>query len=131
MFMQVYYFTRTGRSKAIAEELAGRYCTTAREIADDVDWQGAGGYIKAGYKAFRGEALPARYIKPDDNEELILVFPVWASTLPPAVRTFLEKEGRARVICIPTSIGSKLKDRDGFAKIIDLVGKKITAPISI
>ena len=72
-----------------------------------------------------------RYKKPDDNEELILVFPVWASTLPPAVRTFLEKEGRARVICIPTSLGSKLKDRDGFAKIIDLVGKKITAPISI
>ena len=131
MVMQVYYFTRTGRSKAIAEELAERYCTKAREIADDVDWQGPSGYIKAGYKAFRGEALPARYKKPDDNEELILVFPVWASTLPPAVRTFLEKEGRKRVICIPTSIGSKLKDREGFAKIIDLVGKKIAAPLSI
>ena len=110
--MQVYYFTRTGRSKAIAEELAERYGTTAREIADDVDWQGAGGYIKAGYKAFRGETLPARYTNPDEKEELILVFPVWASTFPPAVRTFLEKVGRARVICMPTSIGSKLKDRE-------------------
>ena len=129
--MQVYYFTRTGRSKAVAEELAEHYCTTAEEIVDDVDWQGAVGYIKAGYKALIGEVGPARYKKPDDNEELILVFPVWASTFPPAVRTFLKKEGRIRVICMPTSIGSKLKDREGFIKVIDLVGKKIAAPVSI
>lgn len=129
--MQVYYFTRTGRSKVIAEELAARYCTAAEEITDDEDWQGAGGYIKGGYKAFMGESVPARYKKPNDNEELILSFPVWAGTFPPAVRTFLEKEGRARVICLPTSLGSKLKDREGFMKVIDLVGKNISAPINL
>jgi hypothetical protein len=129
--MQIYYFTRTGRSKNVAEELAERYGTKAEEITDDIDWQGAGGYIKAGYKALMGESLPARYIKPDANEDLILVFPVWTGTFPPAVRTFLEKEGRARVICMPTSIGSKLKDREGFIKVIDLVGKTIATPTNI
>ena len=129
--MQVYYFTRTGRSKKVAEELAERYGTKAQEIADDVDWQGPVGYLKAGYKAFRGEDLPARYNKPDAKDELILVFPVWAGTFPPAVRTFLEREGRAKVICMPTSIGSKLKDREGFIKVIDLVGKEIETPASI
>ena len=129
--MQVYYFTRTGRSKKVAEELAERYGTKAQEIADDVDWQGPIGYLKAGYKAFRGEDLPARYNKPDAKEELILVFPVWAGTFPPAVRMFLAKEGKARVICMPTSMGSKLTDRDGFIKVIDLVGKTITTPASI
>ena len=129
--MQVYYFTRTGRSKKVAEELAERYGTKAQEIADDVDWQGPVGYLKAGYKAFRGEDLPARYNKPDAKDELILVFPVWAGTFPPAVRTFLEREGRAKVICMPTSIGSKLKDREGFIKVIDLVGKEIETPASV
>ena len=129
--MQVYYFTRTGRSKKVAEELAERYDTKAQEIADDVDWQGPVGYLKAGYKAFRGEDLPARYNKPAAKDELILVFPVWAGTFPPAVRGFLEREGRAKVICIPTSIGSKLKDREGFIKVIDLVGKEIETPASI
>ena len=129
--MQVYYFTRTGRSKKVAEELAERYETKAQEIADDVDWQGPLGYLKACYKAFRGEDLPARYNKPAAKEELILVFPIWAGTFPPAVRGFLEREGRAKVICIPTSISSKLKDRDGFLKVIDLVGKTITTPASI
>ena len=129
--MQVYYFTRTGRSKKIAEELAERYETKAQEIADDVNWQGAMGYLKAGYEAFKKETRPARYNKPTADEELILVFPVWAGTFPPAVRTFLEREGRAKVICMPTSIGSKLNDRDGFAKVIDLVGKEIETPTSI
>ena len=129
--MQVYYFTRTGRSKKVAEELAERYETKAQEIADDVNWQGAMGYLKAGYEAFRKEARPARYNKPTADEELILVFPVWAGTFPPAVRSFLEMEGRAKVICMPTSIGSKLNDRDGFVKVIDLVGKTITTPESI
>ena len=129
--MQVYYFTRTGRSKKVAEELAERYDTKAQEIADDVDWQGPVGYLKAGYKAFRGEDLPARYNKPAAKDELILVFPVWAGTFPPAVRGFLEREGRAKVICMPTSIGSKLKDREGFIKVIDLVGKEIETPASV
>ena len=112
--MQVYYFTRTGRSKKVAEELAERYETKAQEIADDVNWQGAMGYLKAGYESFKKETRPARYNKPTADEELILVFPVWAGTFPPAVRSFLEREGRTKVICMPTSIGSKLKDRDGF-----------------
>ena len=129
--MQVYYFTRTGRSKKVAEELAERYGVKAEEIADDVDWQGAMGYLKAGYEAFKNETRPARYNKPASYEELILVFPVWAGTFPPAVRMFLAKEGRARVICMPTSMGSKLTDRDGFIKVIDLVGKTITTPASI
>lgn len=126
--MQVYYFTRTGRSKKVAEELAERYETMAQEIADDVNWQGPIGYLKAGYEAFNKETRPARYNKPAADEELILVFPVWAGTFPPAVRGFLEREGRAKVICMPTSMGSKLKDRDGFIKVIDLVGKEITTP---
>ena len=129
--MQVYYFTRTGRSKQVAEELAERYETKAQEIADDVNWQGAMGYLKAGYESFKKETRPARYNKPAFDEELILVFPVWAGTFPPAVRSFLEREGRTKVICMPTSIGSKLKDRDGFVKVIDLVGKTITTPESI
>ena len=129
--MQVYYFTRTGRSKQVAEELAERYETKAQEIADDVNWQGAMGYLKAGYESFKKETRPARYNKPVADEELILVFPVWAGTFPPAVRSFLEREGREKVICMPTSIGSKLKDREGFVKVIDLVGKEIETPASI
>ncbi|HIU63685.1 MAG TPA: flavodoxin [Candidatus Avacidaminococcus intestinavium] len=126
--MQVYYFSRTGRSKKIAEELAVRYHTRAEEITDDAKWQGVVGYLKGCYSAIKKEALPAKYKKVNSQEDLILVFPIWAGTFPPAIKTFLEREGRERVICIPTSGSSKLKDRQGFSKVIDLVGKNIVAP---
>ena len=59
------------------------------------------------------------------------MFPIWAGTFPPAVRSFLQTEGREQIIAIPTSLGSVLKDREGFLKIFDLVGKDISAPEDI
>lgn len=126
--MQIYYFTRSGRSKAIAEQLAQRYGTDARRIDDGKDWSGGLQYMLAAFQAVGGKQLPITYEAPAADDQIALVFPVWAGKFPPAVCTFLVKVGRERIICIPTSLGSTLTDRSGFAKIIDLVGKEITAP---
>lgn len=126
--MQVYYFTRTGRSKKIAEELAVRHGVQAWKIDDGKSWAGASGYLKAGYMSTSKKNLPATYQKPDGDEQIICVFPVWAGTFPPAVKTFIDEIGRERVIAVPTSLGSTMKDRQGFIKVIDLVGKSIAAP---
>lgn len=37
--MKIYYFSRTGRSKEIAEQIASRYHTTARLIDDHRNWK--------------------------------------------------------------------------------------------
>ena len=84
--------------------------------------------MKAGYFSASGKSLPATYHSPEPEGTVALVFPVCAGTFPPAVRTFIDQVGRERIVCIPTSLGSKLKDRDGFARVIDLVGKTISAP---
>lgn len=126
--MQIYYFTRSGRSKAIAEQLAQRYDTGARCIDDGKDWSGGLQYMKAGFQALSGKQLPITYEAPAAGEQIALVFPIWAGKFPPAVGTFLEEVGREHIICIPTSLGSTLTDRSGFVKVIDLVGKEISAP---
>lgn len=126
--MQIYYFSRTGRSKKIAEDLAKQHGCTERSIKDGKNWGGAFNYMKAGYYASRGKCLPATYLPPTPEEPIALVFPVWAGTFPPAIRTFLQEVGRTNIIAIPTSLGSTLRDRDGFLKIIDLVGKEISTP---
>lgn len=126
--MQIYYFTRTDRSKNIAETLAVRYGVTAHRIDDGKSWTGAAGYIKAGFMAARQKNLPARYPEPAAVEPIVLVFPIWAGTFPPAVKTFIDTVGRGRITAIPTSLGSTLKDRTGFARVVDLVGKEISAP---
>lgn len=126
--MQIYYFTRSGRSKLIAKQLAKREHLQANLIDDHKNWQGVGNYMKAGIMALTGKTYPIAYKKPDSTEKSVVVFPVWAGRMPPAVKTFVKEVGREKIICIPTSMGGKLKDRDGFLKVIDLAGKEISAP---
>lgn len=126
--MQVYYFSRTGRSKAIAEQLASRYHIKARIIEDHKNWKGKINYIKAGAMALRGGKIPVNYLEPDLSDDIIVVFPLWAGAMPPGIKTFVESVGKENIIAIITSLGSTMKQRDGFKKIIDLVGKDIVAP---
>lgn len=126
--MQIYYFTRTGRSKAIADQLASRYHTTARMIDDHKNWDGKVNYMKAAAMALSGKTIPADYLEPDTADEIIVVFPLWAGTMPPAIKNFVETVGKENITAIITSLGSTMKQRGGFKKIIDLVGKDITAP---
>lgn len=126
--MIIYYFTRTGRSQRIAETLAKKQGAAARPITDSKNWSGGFGYLRAGFAAVCGKRLPAVYQSPADGERVAVVFPVWAGNFPPAVKTFVQEVGRNRITAIPTSLGSALKDREGFAKVIDLIGKDIAAP---
>ena len=126
--MQVYYFTRTGRSKKIAEDIAAKHGTKARQIDDHKDWSGKINYMKAGAAAMGGKGIPADYEKPDTNDDIVVVFPLWAGTMPPAVKTFADDIGGDKITAVVTSLGSKLRNRDAFKKIYDLVGDDIKAP---
>lgn len=126
--MQIYYFSRTGRSKEIAKQLASRYHTTARKIDDHKNWSGKINYMKAGAMALSGKTIQVDYPEPDMSDEIIVVFPLWAGTMPPGVKTFVETVGKENITAIITSLGSTMKQREGFKNIIDLVGEDISAP---
>lgn len=126
--MQIYYFSRTGRSEKIAGQLAERYQTTARRIDDHRNWMGAINYMKAAVMALSGKKVKIDYIQPDMSDEIVVVFPLWAGTMPPAVKAFVENVPVENITAVVTSLGSTLKKRDGFKKVIDLVGENISAP---
>ncbi|MGN0353846.1 MAG: flavodoxin family protein [Muricoprocola sp.] len=126
--MQIYYFSRTGRSKEIADQIALRYQTVARKIEDHKKWDGKVNYMKAGAMALSGKTIPVDYMEPDPDDKIVVVFPLWAGTMPPGVKTFVEAVGKENITAVITSLGSTMKQRDGFKKIIDLVGKDISAP---
>ncbi len=128
--MQIYYFSRTGRSRAIAETLAEHKGLQAREIVDDENWKGVRGFFKGGKMSKLKEETNARFTQPAEKERIVLVFPLWASGFPPSVREFVNSVGKENIIAICTSLGSRLKgeDREGFVQMIDLVGKQIEAP---
>ena len=125
--MQVYYFTRTNRSKDVAEEIASHLSVKANMIKDEKKWDGVVNYIKGGALAAMKTTSVISCEAVNKEEKIVLVFPVWAGGFPPAVRTFVNENSKANIILVPTSLGSKIKEREGFSEIIDLVGRSISA----
>lgn len=126
---RVYYFTRTGDSAKIAAEIAKQTGGDVFPISDGKSWAGAFGYIRAGFYASFKKELPVTYVPPLDGDTVYLCFPVWAGNLPPAVRSFAAKVGRARITAVPSSMGSGLKEREEFLRVIDLIGDDKTVKL--
>lgn len=126
--MQIYFFTRTNRSRNIAQKIAEQLGIEANEIKDGINWKGFFNFFKAGRMAIKKVTVPIKHNDVNEKGQVIIVFPVWAGTFPPAIRSFLNKIGRSRVVLVPTSNGSKIKERNGFSQIVDLVGKDIEVP---
>ncbi len=126
--MMIYYFSRTGRSREIANSIAQAKGIDAKEITDDENWKGAFNFLRGGYMSTTKKETNAHFEMPNKTQDIILVFPIWASGFPPAVRAFINGVGRDRITAVPTSLGSKLSDRDGFVAIYDLIGKEISTP---
>lgn len=78
--------------------------------------------------AMMGIAVSADYRKPEAGDDVCVVFPLWAGAMPPAVKTFVKEVGGENITAVVTSLGSTLKKRDGFRKVVDLVGEEIQLP---
>lgn len=52
---------------------------------------------------------------------------MWAGTMPTRIKTFVKTLDRENITAIVTSLGSAIKRRDGFKKVMDLVGEDIVA----
>jgi flavodoxin len=123
---RVYYFTRTGDSRKIAQSIAAQTGGTVFPIEDGQDWSGVGGFLRGGRYAAGKKTLPAVYEKPQEGDAVYLCFPIWAGSFPPAVRTFVGEVGRGRIVAVFTSMSSHLKDSEGFAKVVEVIGKDKT-----
>lgn len=124
--MQIYYYTRTNRSQNIAQQLSEKYCIPVKQIKDDENWKGIFKFLKAGAMASSEKKTKISYDLPIPNEKIILVFPVWAGTLPPAIRVFLEENSSFEVTAITTSLGTGLKNGGSLKEVINLIGKDIS-----
>ena len=118
----VYYFTRSGNCEQLANELAAQKGGQAYRITDNKNWKGPLGFIKGGYYAVKKTGLPAEYRQPLEDEDIILVAPVWAGTFPPAARSFIDAVGRGRITVVASSGSGKLGDSEGFCRVVDVKG---------
>lgn len=128
--MQVYYFTRTSESETIANDIAKQNDVKAYKIKDGKDWSGKMNFLKAGAMSAKGETIKSTFHKPSSEGDIVLVFPLWAGSFPPAVRYFVQSIDTKRVTAVVLSAASSLKksEKDLFYKIYEVKGKNKIAP---
>lgn len=96
----VIYYSRTGITKQVAHDIARNLddkvaVVHEEELIDRKDRSGKIGYAIAGKDALMGKLTDIDEVvnHPKDYDLIVLGTPVWAATVAPAVRTYLDRYG--------------------------------------
>jgi flavodoxin len=127
----VVYYSRTGNTKKVAEDIAGALNADIEQIIDKKDRSGMSGYFKAGKDAASGTQAEIEPIKNDPAKYDLVVMgtPIWAWTMTPAIRTYITNNKAAfKEIAIFTSSGGSRPEKT-VERMETLAGKKAKAYI--
>ncbi len=131
----IAYYSRTGNTKAVAEEMAedlgGAHLLS---IADSANRSGWRGHLRCVLEAIVGHAaklLPIE-LNPADYDLVVVGSPVWAAAVSSPARAFLRDYGTAmrRVAFFVTCDASAPPDR-AFRQMRKLCGKAPVASLAI
>lgn len=89
----VVCFSRSGHTRQVALQLSKKLSGTCEEIIDRQSYKGLVGFLRGGFRAARKKATRIMPIRnnPGLFDCVVICTPVWASGLPPAVRTFAQQ----------------------------------------
>lgn len=89
----IVYVTRTGNSRKLAEMTSRETGFPVHEIQDLVNRKGIFGWLHAGFQASTQKATPIQeeLVQLTDLDTIILVYPIWASSVCPPIRTWLNQ----------------------------------------
>lgn len=125
----IVYYSRTGNTKRIAEDVARGLNADIEQLIDKKDRSGASGYMSGGKDATLGkltELEPVKY-DPASYDLVVLGTPVWSWTMTPAIRTYItEHKAALKEIACFTSAGGTKPGRI-VTRIEELSGKKAIA----
>jgi flavodoxin len=87
----VLYYSRTGNTGKIAEELADALGCDIEEIVDTVDRSGASGYMRSVYHAIMKKPTVLKEMKndPADFDLVVIGTPVWNMKMSTPIRTYI------------------------------------------
>jgi flavodoxin len=125
----VVYYSRSGNSKKVSLDLAGRLGADTEEIIDKKDRSGAGGYFIAGKDAMMGNLADIEPLKKDPSKyDLVIIgTPIWSWDMTPAVRTYItQKKSSMKEVAFFTLSGSTKYEKT-VKNMETLSGKKAKA----
>ena len=130
----VVYYSRTGNTQKVALELVRKLGADKEDLADLKDRKmGIMAWLISGKDAIRKKMTKIRYKEDPSKYDLVVIgTPVWAWTIPPAVRTYLSENKFKKVAFFCTNGGQYGKTFTEMEKLsqkpiatLDLLDKKV------
>lgn len=127
------YYSRTGHTRKIAEEISKELQCDTEEIIDTVNRSGPGGFLTCGRQATKKELTKIEPAKKDPSQYDIVIIgtPVWALTMSTPVRTYLtENKGKLGKVAFFLTFGG-FGAESAFHDLEDLCGKNATGTLAV
>jgi flavodoxin len=121
----VVFYSRTGTTKKIAEEIAAKIGAEIEEIKDTVDRNGAKGYLLAGRDATLRRLTKLEEVKynPADFDLVIIGTPIWSWNMSAPIRTYItEHKNNFKNVAFFCTMGGS-GDEKAFREMGDIIGK--------
>ena len=109
----VVYYSRTGNTRFVAEKIAEVLRADLEELIDKKDRRGAIGWLSAGMDASlnRETEIGQTRHSPSGYDLVVLGVPVWDLRVPPAMRTYLNRNDLSKKIALfCTNAGSSAEN---------------------
>lgn len=86
----VIYYSRSGKVKRLATKISSVKNAHLEKLEDHKDWKGFFGFMMAGFYATfkKGVPIDPLTVSLRDYDQIYLLTPIWAGSIPPAVRSF-------------------------------------------
>jgi flavodoxin len=106
----VVHFSRTGRTRVVAEAVARALAADSEQVRDRVDREGVLGFVRSAVEALSGVSCEIRVpvLDPSTYDLVVVGTPIWAASASTPVRTYLwlERDRLRRVAFFVTHGGS-------------------------
>jgi menaquinone-dependent protoporphyrinogen IX oxidase len=130
----VVFFSRTGRTRKAARALAGLLGAETEELVErGVERGGVMGYLRSGRDAMKKRPVELEPLQhaAAGYDLVVLGSPVWAFTLCPAIRSFLESHGgEIRKAAFLSTHGGGGPSKS-YAEAEALLGKPLAATLAL
>jgi flavodoxin len=107
----VVYYSRSGNTRFVAEQISQEIGADIAEIVDKKKRKGLLGFIISGYDATRGRLTTIAEMErsPIDYDLIVVGTPMWNKRIVPAVRTYLKENSFSgkHVALFCTNLGSQ------------------------
>ncbi len=119
----VIYYSRTGNTRLVAQEIVTTLRTDIEELSEYTNRLGLIGWLKSGRDAFMKRKTRLKPLKknPGEYDLLIIGTPIWAGNMSPAIRTYISDNNLSdkKIALFCTADGNNGKGIKSIKEMLD------------